>query len=89
MESKSSEEADECIHRLVFPLGRKHVGYGSNIPDMEILGLLMVKSLMKAIPKDEVGEEEYEKIEEAYSEFFKVIVYWLNFGFHYQGRSSI
>ena len=80
---------DDCIHSHMFPLGRKHVSYGANPIQLEILGILMVQSLMKAIPKDEVGENQHEKISDAYFVFFKLIVYWLKFGFTHQNKSSI
>ena len=68
----------------MFPLGRKHVNYGANIVQMELLGLLMVKSLMTALPKEELGEERCSSILDAFLSFFKVIVYWLQFGFKYE-----
>ena len=89
LECKGSKEADQSIHDLVFPLGRKHANLGATVPDMEILGILMVKSLMKAVPKDEVGETQHEKITEAFCVFFKVILYWLNFGVNYENRCSV
>ena len=70
-------------------MGRKHVGYGSNVKQMEILGLLIAKSLLKAIPIEEVGEEKFERIDQAYLVLFRIIVYWLQFGFNYQTRSII
>ena len=68
-------------------MGRKHVGYGSNPIQMEMLSVLIVKSLMKVMPKEELGAEKYGEINEAFSVFFKVIVYWLQFGFKYEKRS--
>ena len=56
---------------------------------MELLGLLLVKSLLKPIPKEEVGDKEYGQISEAYLVFFRVIVYWLKFGFELQKRCSV
>ena len=55
---------------------------------MEILGLLMVKSLMKTIPKEEMGEDEYEEIDESFTVFFKMILYWLKFGYNYQSKRN-
>ena len=89
LKSKSFEDLECCIHDTIFPLGRKHVDYGSNVKHMEIFGLLMAKSLLKAIPQEEVGEEKYENNNHAYIVFFKVIVYWLQFGYSYQTRSTI
>ena len=86
MKSKDSEESDRFIHDTLFPLGRKHVNYGSNVVHMEMLGLLIVKSLMKTIPRDEVNEHRFERINDAYFQFFKVIVYWLKYGFQYQTK---
>ena len=74
---------------MMFPLGRKHFNYGANVLHMEVIGLLMGKSLLKAIPMEEVGEEQHGKVTEAFFVFFKVIVYWLKFGFNYQSKSSI
>ena len=54
---------------------------------MEILGVLIVKSLMKAVPKNEMDKEKYDEINKAFCVFFKVIVYWLQFGFKYEKRS--
>ena len=54
---------------------------------MEILGVLIVKSLMKAVPKHDMDKERYDEINKAFSVFFKVIVYWLQFGFKYEKRS--
>ena len=41
---------------------------------------------MKTIPKEEVGDSEYDEINEAYIAFFKIIVYWLKFGFNYEAK---
>ena len=70
----------------MFPLGRKHKDYGAKVLQMETLGLLMVKSLMKAIPKDIFGEAKHNAISGAYFAFFKIIVYWLTFGLNYETR---
>ena len=86
MKSKDSNESDKYIHDTLFPLGRKHVNYGSNVVHMEMLGLLIVKSLMKTVPRDQVNEHRYERINDAYFQFFKVIVYWLKYGFQYQSK---
>ena len=56
---------------------------------MEILGILMMNSLMKSIPHAEVGDTKYQDISEAFFTFFKVIVYWLKFGYNYQTRGSM
>ena len=37
---------------------------------------------MQTLPKDEIGEEKCEEIEDAYLELFKSIVYWLQFAFN-------
>ena len=86
MNRNSPEDAAKCIHDLILPLGRKHVGYGSNPSHMEVLGLLMVKSLMKALPKDEIDPEKSAEIHQAFFGFFKLVVYWLQFGFKYEKR---
>ena len=54
-----------------------------------MLGSLMAKSLLTFIPPKTVGEEEYEEISQAFYSFFKVIVYWLNFGLNQQKRGSL
>ena len=54
---------------------------------MEILGVLIVKSLMKAVPEQEMEPTKYDEINKAFNVFFKVIVYWLQFGFKYEKRS--
>ena len=64
------------------PLGRRHVAFGSNQDSMEILGTLLYKSVMQLLPKEEMGAEKFERLEEAYLEFFKSIVYWLQFSFN-------
>ena len=56
---------------------------------MELLGLQMAKSLLSVIPKQEVGEEKYVKISEAYLQFFKHIVYWLEFGYSLETKCSL
>lgn len=86
MKHDSPEAADKRIHDIILPLGRKHFGYGSNLSHMEVLGLLMVKSLMKALPKDKIEPEKYAEIHRAFFVFFKLIVYWLQFGFKYETR---
>ena len=88
MKLKKPEGSDHCIHDIIFPLGKKHVGYGSNVMHMEMLGLLMVKALMKTLPKDELGEQACGKINNAFIALFKVIVYWLQFGFNYETTYS-
>jgi len=87
LKSNDSETADDRIHDIVFPLGRKHVGYKSNTIHMEILGVLIVESLMRTVPKNEMEPEKYDNINKAFLLFFKVIVYWLQFGFKYEKRS--
>ena len=82
-------EANACIHATIFPLGRKHVNYKANIIHMELLGLLIAKSLVKTIPIEDVGEEQHNKIHEAFLGFLKVIVYWLKFGFDHQKTCSV
>ena len=54
---------------------------------MEILGVLIVESLMRTVPKNDMELEKYENINKAFLLFFKVIVYWLQFGFKYEKRS--
>ena len=54
---------------------------------MEMLGVLIVKSLMKAVPIDETGAEHHDEIYNAFFVFFKLIVYWLQFGYSYEKRS--
>ena len=49
---------------------------------MEVLGKLVHKSLMRTLPKDELGQARCEEIEEAYLELFKSVVYWLQFAFN-------
>ena len=70
------------------PLGRRHVAFGSNQDSMEILGTLLYKSLMELLPKEEMGAEKFERLEEAYLEFFKSIVYWLQFSFNAQTKNK-
>ena len=60
-----------------------------NVIQVELLGSLMAKSLLTFIPTKEVGNEEYEEICQAFYSFFKVIVYWLNFGLNQQKRGSL
>ena len=83
------EEANGCIHATIVPLGRKHVNYKANIMNMELLGLLMAKSLAKTIPIEDVGEKQYNKMYEAFLGFLTVIVYWLKFGFDHQLTCSV
>jgi len=64
------------------PLGRRHVAFGSNQDSMEILGTLIYKSLMEMLREEEMESEKFERLEEAYLEFFKSIVYWLQFSFN-------
>ena len=72
LKSNDSDTADDRIHDIIFPLGRKHVGYKSNTIHMEILGVLIVKSLMKAVPKHNMEAEKYEEINKAFCVFFKI-----------------
>ena len=48
-----------------------------------------MQSLLKTIPKEEVGDDKYAQINEAYMSFFGVIVYWLKFGFERQKKCCI
>ena len=64
------------------PLGRRHVAFGSNQDSMEILGTLIYKSLMEMLREEEMESEKFERLEEAYLEFFKSIVYWSQFSFN-------
>ena len=56
---------------------------------MEMLGSFLAKSVITAIPKEELGEAQYAQVCEAYLAFFGMIVYWLKFGFTLQKRCSI
>ena len=95
MKTNGVESADDAIHDLIFPLGRKHFTYrplryeGSIANHMELLGVLMVTSLMKSLPKDEIEPEKYVQIHQAMLVFFRVIVYWLQFGYTFQSRSAM
>ena len=80
---KNPDGADECIRDIVLPLGRKHFSYGSNVRQMELLGVLMCESLMNSLPRDEIEAQKYDLINKAFFVFFKVIVYWLQTGFKY------
>ena len=85
----SGKTNDQIIHDIMFPLGRRHVAFGSNPFDMEVLGILMHKSLMQGIPKERIELEKYEDIENAFLELFKSIVYWLQFSFNSENRSIV
>ena len=91
-------KADETMANYLFPLGRKHFSYGSNVEQMELLSVVMVDSLMAVYEKSdaygqedvfsgstngEVSKEQYDLVHEALFAFFKVIVYWLQNGFKY------
>ena len=89
LKKKGPDCPDDCIHDAVFPIGRKHVNYGADVINMEILGLLFAKSLMKTLPKDQLAEEEIRSISNAFFVLFKLIVYWLQYGFHYETRHSL
>ena len=88
-QNPSGKTNDQIIHDIMFPLGRRHVAFGSNPFDMEVLGILIHKSLMQAIPKEQIGLEKYEEIENAFLQLFKSIVYWLQFSFNSEKRSII
>ena len=47
----------------------------------------MYKSLMEILPKTEIGDEKFQKLEKAYFELFKSIVYWLQFSFNSEVKS--
>ena len=89
LHDKTSEEVNECIHSFIYPLGRRHHVYGPNVIQVELLGLLMAKSLLTFIPIDKVGDQKFEDITHAFFSFFKVIVYWLKFGLNQQKRLSL
>ena len=89
MKGGSEKTNARVIHEIMYPLGRRHVSFGSNPVSMEVLGTLIHKSLMQAIPKDQIGEEKYEGIERAFFELFKSMVYWLQFGFNSESRNAI
>ena len=63
--------------------------YGPNFIQVELLGLLMAKSLLTFIPIDKVGEEKHKDITHAFYSFFKVIVYWLKFGLNHEKQGSL
>jgi len=84
LKSRDSDASDRFIHDTLFPLGRKHVNYRSNLIHMEMLGILILNSLMKTIPRDQLNEHRYKRMNYAYFQFFRVIVYWLKYGFKYQ-----
>ena len=71
----------------MLPLGRRHVAFGSNPVSMEVLGILIHKSLIQSVPKGEIGDEIYKEIEMAFLELFRSIVYWLQFGFNAETRN--
>ena len=70
------------------PLGKRHVAFGSNQDSMEILGTLIYKSLMQMLQEEDMGAEKFEQLEEAYLEFFKSIVYWLQFSFNAETKNQ-
>ena len=86
---KSSAEADTSIQSLILPLGKSHFTYGANAFQMDLLGLHMVKSLMKAIPENNIKKKKYNEITAAYFCFFKVVVYWMQQGFEYQRKRNM
>ena len=73
----------------MFPLGRRHVAFGSNQHSMEVLGKLMHKALMQTLPMEVIGAEKCEEIEKAYLGLFKSIVYWIQFAFNYELKNNI
>ena len=83
----SQKGNDQVIHDIMLPIGRRHVGFGSNPVSMEILGILIHKSLMQSVPTELVGVEKYKQIEGAFLELFRSIVYWLQFGFNAETRN--
>ena len=88
MKEKSSEKSnDDVIHAIMYPLGRRHVAFGSNPVNMEILGIQIHKALMQTFPKEQIGMEKLEKVDKAFLELFKSIVYWLQFGYNSQKRN--
>ena len=89
MQDKPSEEVNECIHSFIYPLGRRHHIYGPNFIQVELLGLMMAKSLLTFIPIENVGDDKFEDIAQAFFSFFEVIVYWLKFGLNQQKRLSL
>ena len=90
LKRKPSEKSNEqVIHDIMFPLGRRHVAFGSNQHSMEVLGKLMHKALMQTLPMEVIGAEKCEEIEKAYLELFKSIVYWIQFAFNYELKNSI
>jgi hypothetical protein len=73
----------------VFSLGRKHVGYGADPAKMEILGMMIVKSIMRALQAtdDDMGDEEHHKMNIAFELFFKILIYWVQSGFNHEKRN--
>ena len=89
LKSKSPEAPNDCIQETMFPLGRKHFSYGSNVNHMELLGVLIVRSLLKALPKDEIDPGKYVEIHQAFIAFFGLMIYWLQFGYKYQSKYTV
>ena len=81
MKLKGPEQVDDIIHDIMFPLGRMHSKYGSNVIHMDMLGSLMLFSITKTIPRNRLEKKKYDQICAAFSTFFKVIVYWIQCGF--------
>ena len=84
-----SETTDDCVRKMVFTLGRKHVGYGADPTKMEILGVMIVKSIMRALTTlnddDEIGE--HDELNKAFDVFFKLIIYWVQSGYNQEKRN--
>ena len=76
---QDSDKADESIREVLLELGRRHFSYGANTSHMELLGRVFVESLQPLFNSD----PEYEAMQKAWINFFRVIVFWLQTGFRF------
>ena len=56
---------------------------------MEILGMMIVKSIMRALPTtiEDSGDEEHVEMNKAFDIFFKIVVYWVQSGYNHEKRN--
>ena len=80
-------DGHEIISEALFKEGTRHFGYGCYLPSIELFGMMMVRSLVQIVRKEEQNSLKLKEMEEAVFIFMKVVTFWIMEGLKYiKGR---
>ena len=80
-------DGHDIISETLFKEGTKHFGYGCYLQSIELFGMMMVRSLVTIVRKEEQNSLKLKEMEEAIFIFMKVVTFWIMEGLKYiKGR---